>query len=440
VSLSRRDFGLALAGAGVAGAAGLAALSLRRMLHGGDARRVAPGIYGPLVRDPRGLLDLPAGFAYRIVQTRGERMSDGHIVPWQPDAMACFPGDDPSTIVLLRNHECGTDAITGPWAPGQSPSPLAYTPHGMGGVSRVVLDRATLAVRSSNLVLAGTLRNCAGGPSPWGWVSCEENTEPGHGYAFLCPAGAHELQPPRRLDGYGRFRHEACAVDPDTNVAYLSEDQGDGCFYRFVPARRETPFAGRLQALAVAGAPGFDTADGGWPVGTRVPVAWIDLPDPTPAIDDLRLRARAAGAARVRRGEGLTWSHGGVYLAATTGGLAQRGQIFRYTPDRADAAGGTLELFAEAEHDAALRMPDNLTVAPSGHVFACEDNGEENHLRVFGPEGACWDFARNAFSSGEFAGVCFAPDGETLFVNLQDEGWTFAIRGPFAALRTGRAA
>jgi secreted PhoX family phosphatase len=433
MGLSRRDFGLALAGAGAAGAAGLAALSLRRMLHRGPARRDAPGRYGPLVRDPQGLLDLPAGFSYRILQRRGERMSDGHLVPWQPDAMACFAGEDPSTIVLMRNHECSTAAITGPWAAGQSPSPLAYAPHAMGGVTRVVLDRDTLAVRSSNLVLAGTMCNCAGGPSPWGWVSCEENTEPGHGYAFLCATDARELQAPRRLDGYGRFRHEACAVDPDTQVAYLSEDQGDGCFYRFVPARPDAPFEGRLQALAVAGAPAFDTALGGWPVGTRVPVTWIDLQDPTPAIDDLRLRARAQGAARVRRGEGLWWAHGGVYLTATTGGVAGRGQIFRYTPDRAEPAGGTLELFAEAAADGPLRMPDNLTVAPSGHVFACEDNGEENHVRVFDPDGAAWDFARNAFSSGEFAGVCFAPDGGTLFVNLQDEGWTFAIRGPFRA-------
>jgi uncharacterized protein len=52
-----------------------------------------------------------------------------------------------------------------------------------------------------------------------------------------------------------------------------------------------------------------------------------------------------------------------------------------------------------------------------------------------------FEFARNLADTREFAGVCFSPDGETLFVNLQ--GWlrrsatyairrsaTYAIRGP----------
>jgi secreted PhoX family phosphatase len=33
--------------------------------------------------------------------------------------------------------------------------------------------------------------------------------------------------------------------------------------------------------------------------------------------------------------------------------------------------------------------------------------------------------------TGELAGVCFAPDGSTLFFNLQREGVTVAITGPW---------
>ena len=42
-------------------------------------------------------------------------------------------------------------------------------------------------------------------------------------------------------------------------------------------------------------------------------------------------------------------------------------------------------------------------------------------------------FARNAGGDSEFAGACFAPDGKTFFVNIQDPGLTFAITGPFRA-------
>ncbi len=35
----------------------------------------------------------------------------------------------------------------------------------------------------------------------------------------------------------GRFQHEAVAVDPINQVLYLTEDEPDGGFYRFRPAR-----------------------------------------------------------------------------------------------------------------------------------------------------------------------------------------------------------
>jgi secreted PhoX family phosphatase len=190
---------------------------------------------------------------------------------------------------------------------------------------------------------------------------------------------------------------------------------------------------GKLQALAVDGTShSFDSAYG-LHAGDKVEVRWIDLEDPTPKIDDLRVRARQAGAARVKRGEGLWWTDGGVYLAATTGGPEEGGQIFRFVPDAGN--GGTLELFAQSQDRDLLDMPDNLTMAPWGDLYACEDGANGNHLRIFTPDGEVWDFARNALSSGELAGVCFSPDGRALFVNLQDEGFTLIVTGPFDAPR-----
>ena len=46
--------------------------------------------------------------------------------------------------------------------------------------------------------------------------------------------------------------------------------------------------------------------------------------------------------------------------------------------------------------------------------------------------GEVFDFARNARSDGELAGVCFSPDGRAMFLNLQIDGVTLAIDGPFA--------
>jgi secreted PhoX family phosphatase len=78
-----------------------------------------------------------------------------------------------------------------------------------------------------------------------------------------------------------------------------------------------------------------------------------------------------------------------------------------------------------------LDMPDNITVSPQGEIVIAEDGLEGNYLRRVTRDGAVVDFARNALSSSELTGPCFAPDGQTLFVNLQRDGLTLAIRGPF---------
>ena len=105
--LSRRKF-FALTGASAAGSllvgSPLKALYARKAL--GQSVR-AEG-FGPLVRDPEGLLDLPKGFQYRVFFRTGDRMSDGNPVPADHNGMAAFPGPD-NTTILVRNHELGPD-------------------------------------------------------------------------------------------------------------------------------------------------------------------------------------------------------------------------------------------------------------------------------------------------------------------------------------------
>lgn len=421
MALTRRK--LLLGSAAMAGAAVPLHRVFRRPRGGSVAR------FGPLEPDPAGVLDLPRGFSYRVVQRSGEVMSDGYVVPGSFDGMGCFPGPN-GTIVLMRNHENGWVPGTGPQRLGQPAPAEAYDAEAHGCVTRAVLGERSLEVLEANLVLAGTVRNCAGGPSPWGWLSCEETTDARHGYVFLCRTDARRVAAPERIAAYGRYRHEAACIDPDTLVAYLTEDKEDGCVYRFVPADRSTPFHGKLQALAAANHPRLDTSDA-LDVGDAVDVEWVDIDTPDSETDDVRHQGRARGAALMKRGEGIWFDAGRIFICSTTGGPKSAGQIFRLVLGRGGAP-DRLELVAQSSSTDALDMPDNLTVAPWGDVFLAEDSPfGDQYLRVLAKDGKITDFARNAGSQSELAGVCFSPDGATLFVNVYLDGLTIAIRGPF---------
>jgi secreted PhoX family phosphatase len=389
-----------------------------------------------LVRDPARVLDLPPGFSYRVLDRAGEPMSDGFRVPNLPDGMGCFTSE-PGQLVLLRNHEVTRHIGHGAYGAGQAP-PEAYDKTALGGVTRVVLDAKTLEKVSNNLVLTGTLKTCAGGTTPWGWLACEEIMEEGHGYVFLCRTGAARVAPPEKLTCYGRFNHEAIGFDPDTFVAYLTEDRSDGCLYRFVPRSKDAPFEGTLTALAVPGRPGLETALDLSP-GQRVPVAWVDVTEPDPKEDTVRLQAQEGGAAVFRRGEGAFFHAGDLYFVTTLGGRKDRGQVFKLHVGRGGKP-DELELLAESRDPDVLDCPDNITVAPWGHVYMAEDGTGGNFVRALSPEGGVYDVAFNAAGPGELSGLCFAPDGNTLFVNMFLEGKTLAVQGPFASLGRARPA
>jgi secreted PhoX family phosphatase len=423
-SIGRRKF--VLTSASVTLAASLAALA-------GKRRARALGPWGELVPDPDGILDLPAGFSYAILETGGDDMDDGFQVPLRPDGMACFAGPD-NTLILMRNHEnsVGADA-NGPYQAGQAVPPEAYEPAGMGGVSRVVVDATTFERISSNLVLIGTARNCAGGPSPWGWLSCEENVDINndgivdhrHGYVFVCPTDAQSVRPPQPIPGYGRFYHEAVAIDPSNYYAYLTEDRIDSCLYRFVPNDMAEPFVGKLQALKIVGEDNFNTtlmAD-----GEVLDVEWVDIYEPDPDDDTVRDEAQSQGAAIIVRGEGIWFFAGQVYICATFGGPIAKGQILRLI----DGDSPTLESVVSSTDATVLDNPDNITVSPGGEVFMVEDGDTDQYIRFIDEAGQICDFARNALSESEMAGVCFSPAGDAMFVNIQENGLTLVITGPF---------
>jgi secreted PhoX family phosphatase len=241
----------------------------------------------------------------------------------------------------------------------------------------------------------------------------------------------------------GRFNHEAVAVDPATGIVYLTEDRGDGLFYRFIPnTNRRLANGGKLQALAILGENSRDTRN--WEEGNapefpvREPrdVAWIDLDNIDSPEDDLRLQGFERGAAVFARGEGIWFGDNELYFACTNGGKIAAGQVFRYTPSEEEGTSGEarspgkLELFAEPNDKKILKSCDNLAIAPWGDVVLCED---DSHPFVVGitPKGECYQLAENVGYESEMAGGVFSPSGQTFFVNLQKPGITVAITGPW---------
>lgn len=414
----------------------------------------APG-YGPLQPDPAGLIDLPPGFSYRVISSLGEAMSDGHRVPDRADGMGCFQLGG-GRIALVRNHELqprhGKDGPFGKTA--ALPTEAFDSRAGAalpGGTTTLVLDPDSLAVEKQYLSLVGTIRNCAGGITPWNsWLTCEESVDGPdqgvgrpHGWIFDVPADAGKLVKADPLKAMGRFVREAAAVDPRTGIVYMTEDRDDSLFYRFIPdVPGSLQRGGRLQALAFHDESIRDSRNWGErriAPGSWLFARWIDLDDPESPADDLRHRGARQGAAVFARGEGIHWGADELYFTCTSGGAAKQGQIMRYRPSRHEGTDGErtvpgrMQLFLESTDPAHYSFGDNLTVAPNGHLIVCEDqylDTVDNHLRGVTPFGEVYPFARIRVQA-EPAGVCFSPDGKTMFVNLYSPTKTLAIRGPF---------
>jgi secreted PhoX family phosphatase len=394
------------------------------------------------------LLALPEDFQYNVFGKTGAQMSDKRPTPSAHDGMAAFMVNN--QLRLVRNHE--VDVKIG--KPGAAIGPNAYDQLASGGTTTLVIDPHTRELVSDFVSLSGTVVNCAGGATPWNsWISCEETvlgpanvknadgvTEGGfgkhHGYCFEVSAAANEAVAPVPLKAMGRFVHEAVAIDSQTGIVYLTEDFAKAGFYRFIPNKiGQLSEGGRLQMLAIKDRPNVDTRKG-QKVAVLLPATWVDIPNPDPPeaeLDNLAVYKQgiAAGAATFARLEGCFYGNGVAYFVSTNGGNKELGQVWQYSPSGKDA--GYLTLLLEPTDQSVLFMPDNICLA-GRNLIMCEDNDTRAYLRVLTPKGQVFDLAKNiaqGFEIQELAGLTFSPDGQTLFVNLQVPGMTFAIWGPW---------
>lgn len=422
--------------------------------------------FGPLFHKAGDVLSLPKGFSATIISRKGDLMNDGLLTPGMYDGMGSFQHKNGKTV-LIRNHENSPGAkALGPFGENNE---LINKIHKdkvydfgsgaqtcVGGTTTLIYNETTQKVETQYLSLIGTVRNCAGGITPWqSWITCEESTlktgngdsglEKDHGFNFEIPATERVgLIDPVPIKAMGRFTHEAVAVQPKTGIVYQTEDEGDSLFYRYLPnTYAKLQDGGKLQCLALKEWKSADTRNyeslttDKFPEKKSFTVEWIDLDNVESPEGDLRMRGFESGAAKFSRGEGIWYGKDELFFACTDGGSNKKGQIFRYTPSKFEGqaeeknAPGTLELFLEPNNVETFQNCDNLTIAPWGDVIICEDKSDPRVIGIT-TQGKTYVIAKNiGYRGSEFAGPVFSPSGDTLFINIQTPGVTLAITGPW---------
>lgn len=389
------------------GLAGLASLMAQTLLGGCSGEEGEPALAGPGATLPKKSnlaalgalgepdengLRLPPGFTGRVVARTDEKPVAGSDYVWHifPDGGATFALPD-GGWVYVSNSEV----------------PLS------GGVGALRFDRSGALVDAYR-ILDKTSGNCAGGATPWGtWYSCEEISR---GKVFECdPLGKTEAVERPAL---GVFKHEAAAVDPVNKHLFLTEDEKDGCFYRFIP-----------DGLTPSGDP--DTAAGKLQVaqvGGDKRVTWHDLPDPefkgtTPT------RQQVAEATRFSGGEGIVFHEGVVYFS-TKGD----DRVWSYHTEDA-----RLEVLYDAKtaDNPVLTGVDNLTVTCCGDVLVAEDGGDMQVVAILADGGLKPLVQVVGHETSEITGIAFDPSGTRLYFSSQrgvagkGGGVTYEVTGPF---------
>lgn len=425
--------------------------SLLRAEHQRAARSLRP------VRDDSTgleLICLPDGFRYVSYGWTGDKLDDGRVTPGDHDGMSVIADND-GILTLCRNHELSL------FSSAKTDLVNAYDPWAAGGCTNLLFDSLQGKWTRSWTSLSGTIKNCAGGPTPWGsWLSCEESVlESGdvekektlemnqpHGYIFDVPAIGNAKPVP--IKAMGRFVHEAVAIDPRDGIVYETEDRTTAGFYRFIPESvGKLIEGGKLEMLAVKGNPDLIS---GSQMGKQYDVHWVSIDEPdlahSPGTKDgggVFTQGQVRGGSSFARLEGCWWGNNLCYFVSTSGGKAGSGQVWQFDPENQ-----VLKLVFESTGPSLLDKPDNLTVSPRGGLVICEDGDRiPQKLHTLSIDGRIADLAwsnvqlkgeRNGISGdyrgSEWSGASFSPDGKWLFVNLQSPGITFAITGPWEAI------
>ena len=362
---------------------------------------------------------IPEGFSLRLVATAGRQPVPGlPLFLWHPlpDGGAVFPMAD-SGWVYVSNSE--------------------FLPGGVGAL-RFGADGELL---DAYPILKNTRINCAGGATPWGtWLSCEEIHD---GQVYECdPIGT-----PRQAQSYpamGLFKHEAAAVDMQTNTVFMTEDEGDGRFYRFVSHGRVSAINGNqgldlnngvLQVLEVEG---FE--NGAYMEDLNAAreihrVNWVDVQSPDRPQARVRSeieRSTGQGApgTRFKGGEGLWMQYWPEGERETVSGFEHPLRAVAFFACKGDnrvyaldVDNDLIEVVFDNDQLAAVDEPafddvDNLVVSPAGDVVVAED-GDAMRLMVMVPNQPARILLQIPGGGSELTGPAFTPDGSRLYFSSQ---------------------
>ena len=335
---------------------------------------------------------LPQGFSSRIVAHSGQNLFGYH---WHaaPDGGAVFSTADGGWL-YVSNSEMEEKK---------------------GGAGTLRFDNTGKLV-DAYPILKNTSRNCAGGHTAWQtWLSCEEIEK---GQVWECdPFGDNKGQPKKAL---GLFRHEAVAVDTINMQLYLTEDEPDGCLYRYT-----------ANSTTVTGYPNLD--DGYLEVAEIVndrigKLRWHVLPDPL--AKSVPTRYQIKGCTHFDGGEGI-WYHQEVVYFTTKGD----DRVWAY-----DINNNNLSIIYNAAFYTwpVLTGVDNIIANSTGELLVAEDGGNMQIVVIL-REGQVYPFLQViGHNHSEITGPAFSPDGSRLYFSSQrgetgksEDGITFEISGPF---------
>jgi secreted PhoX family phosphatase len=349
---------------------------------------------GPLQDPDENGLRLPVGFSSRIIARSGTELgSSGYIWHNAPDGGAVFGTGDGGWIYVSNSE----------------------TPAALGGGAGAVRFSSGGDIIDAYRLLGDTNLNCAGGHTPWGtWLSCEETPT---GRVWECdPLGERDAVVHPAM---GAFEHEAASVDEANRHVYLTEDVGDGRFYRFDYERAEDLSTGVLQVAEVLG---------GGPEGA---VEWRPLSDPSGQSEETRYQVPESTA--FDGGEGI-WLHERIIYFATKGD----NRVWTY-----DTETSMLTILYDAATSATpiLKGVDNLTVTPDGDVVVGED-GDDMQIVALSAEGAIVPLVQVVGQDdSEVTGPAFGPSLQRLYFSSQRgadgldilgmSGITYEVSGPF---------